>query len=147
MDIKEIISNGKEAIGGITDLVKKIIPEGAMRDAMVEGISMDPKTIAFLESCKNIELDKRDQDSSDPFNNRWHAALGWTAIVATNFYFIVYFIVGAVVAIKHNQVLPPYDSFSLLGFVAMLLGYKGVQAGAQAVGGIVNTVVNGPKKE
>lgn len=145
MDIKAVVEQGKTAFASVEELVKKIIPEGALRDQMLESLKMDPNTIGFLESCKNIEMDKRDEDSLDPFRSRWHSGLAWASVAGVVFYLFIWQLLNAFYAVKHGMPFPAYDAMTLMSLIGMLLGYKTITKGMDVANDIHQRITDNKK--
>ena len=127
-------------IGTVLD---KVIPDPvAAADAKLRAMELAQRgELAVLEAdvklaTGQLDINKADAQSQDPFQRRWRPAAGWVCVLGLGYTFlfqplfpwlikVVALLVGSSIVIPD---LPPIDIEYLLGLLGALLGLSGYRS-------------------
>lgn len=101
----------------ILGIVGKFIPDKDQRDRLEHDLRQGEQNGTLALALGQIEINKIDAASRNPFQSGWRPAVGWVSVaaLANNFLFRPY-------AVAFGLDVPELDLYELMGLLTGLLG-------------------------
>lgn len=116
-------------IAGVLPLIDKFIPDADEKAKIAHEIATLAERQAHELALAQIEVNKEEAKSNDPFKSRWRPFIGWVCGVAFAWHFIGQPVAVFAIAVGGYSIpeLPAFDMGTLLTVLGGLLGLGGLR--------------------